>query len=68
MSNLIRIWETDKWVVDYDKEREMYRVSYFEESHFVDEEWFYGYEKKEIKRLQDKIEELEMELEYHNDW
>ena len=45
--NLIRISESDNWIVDYDKERCMYRVSYFEDNHFADECWFDAYEEKE---------------------
>jgi hypothetical protein len=32
--SLIRISESDDWIVDYDRERGMYRVSYFEDSHY----------------------------------
>ena len=46
--SLIRISESDDWIVDYDKERGMYRVSYFKDGHFVDELWFDAYEEKEI--------------------
>lgn len=38
--SLIRISESDDWIVDYDRERGMYRVSYFEDGHFVDDHWF----------------------------
>ena len=48
---LVRISESDDWIVDYDKERGMYRVSYFEGNHFVDEHWFDAYEEKEIKNV-----------------
>lgn len=47
MSKLIRISESDDWIVDYDRERGMYRVSYFEDNHFVDEYWFDAYEERE---------------------
>lgn len=43
----IRILEKDEWVVDYDKEKKKYRVSYFEEFHFCDEIWFDAYKEKE---------------------
>ena len=46
--SLIRISESDDWIVDYDKERGMYRVSYFENNHFVDEHWSDAYEDKEL--------------------
>ena len=36
----IRILENDDWVVDYDIENHRYRVSYFQDCHFVDEVWF----------------------------
>ena len=48
MNNLIRISTSDDWTVDYDRERGMYRVSYFKDNHFVDEHWFDCYEDKEI--------------------
>ena len=47
--SLIRISESDDWIVDYDRERGMYRVSYFEDGHFKDEYWFDAYEEKEIR-------------------
>lgn len=45
----VRILETDEWVVDYDKEKRKYRISYFEDFHFVDEVWFDAYEEKEAE-------------------
>lgn len=46
--SLIRISESDDWIVDYDRERGMYRVSYFEDNHFKDECWFDCYEEIEL--------------------
>ena len=46
--DVIRISESDDWIVDYDKNRGMYRVSYFQDNHFVDEHWFDAYEEKEV--------------------
>lgn len=46
--SLIRISESDDWIVDYDRERGMYRVSYFKDNHFKDEYWFDAYEDKEF--------------------
>ena len=43
----VRILESDDWVIDYDKEKKKYRVSYFEGFHFVDEIWFDCYEERE---------------------
>lgn len=59
MSNLIRISESDDWIVDYDKERGMYRVSYFEDCHFVDEYWFDAYEEREVINKTELIGYLE---------
>lgn len=47
--DVIRIDISDDWIVDYDKSRGMYRVSYFKDNHFVDECWFDAYEEKETK-------------------
>lgn len=46
--SLIRISESDNWIIDYDRERGMYRVSYFEDYHFKDEYWFDCFEEKEV--------------------
>lgn len=35
--SLIRISESDNWIVDYETDSKTYRVSYFEDSHFVDQ-------------------------------
>ena len=47
--DLVRICDSDNFVVDYDKSRGMYRVSAFEDGHFKDEYWFDAYEEKEVK-------------------
>lgn len=49
--SLIRISESDDWIVDYDRERGMYRVSYFEDGHFKDKYWFDCFEEKELKKV-----------------
>lgn len=49
--SLIRISESDDWIVDYDRERRMYRVSYFEDGHFKDEHWFYCFEERELQPI-----------------
>lgn len=46
--SLIRICESEDFVVDYDKDRGMYRVSVFTDYHFMDEYWFDAYEEKEL--------------------
>lgn len=45
--DVIRISENDDWIVDYDRSRGMYRVSYFQDNHFKNECWFDAYEEKE---------------------
>ena len=50
--SLIRISESDDLVVDYDRERGMYRVSYFEDGHFKDEYWFDCFEEKEVPQYE----------------
>ena len=42
MSDLIRIYDTDELVVDYDGKGK-YRVSLFKDGHFQDEWWFDEY-------------------------
>lgn len=51
MNNLIRISINNDWIVDYDRSRGMYRVSYFQDNHFVDEHWFDAYEEKEVREV-----------------
>lgn len=47
--SLIRISESsDGWIVDYDKERGMYRVSHSEDDIWYEEHWFDAYEEKEV--------------------
>ena len=40
-----RIQEGEDSIVEYDKERGMYRVSFFEDNHFVDDVMFDAYER-----------------------
>ena len=49
--DVVRISESNDWTVDYDKERGMYRVSYFEDNHFVDEHWFDAYEEELVEEV-----------------
>ena len=46
--SLIRISESENFIVDYDRERGMYRVSVFNDNHFRDEYWFDCYEEREL--------------------
>lgn len=63
LEDIIRIYETDDFIVDYDKYRRMYRVSIFKDHHFWDEFWFDAYEEKEIddriEKIIDKSESIE---------
>ena len=45
--SLIRISESDDWIVDYETDSKTYRVSYFEDGHFVDQCKFGEYDEKE---------------------
>ncbi len=48
--SLIRISESSYgWIVDYDRERGMYRVSHSEDDIWYEEHWFDAYEEKEIR-------------------
>ena len=58
MGNLIRISESNDFIVDYDKDRRMYRVSVFEDNHYQDEYWFDAYGEKEAANKIEKIIEL----------
>lgn len=49
--DVVRICESDDWMVDYDKSRGMYRVSYFQDNHFKDEFWFDAYEHNEHSEM-----------------
>ena len=46
--SLIRVFENETFVIDYDKENKRYRASYFEDNHYQDECWFDEYEDKEM--------------------
>ena len=44
MSNWITITQTKDFIIDYDKTTNMYRVSYFQDNHFVDDIIFNAYD------------------------
>ena len=50
--NLVRVFDSEDLVVDYDKDEGRYRVSYFEDYHFQDEWWFDEY--KEDRKEQER--------------
>ena len=62
--DIVRIDISDDWIVDYDKSRGMYRVSYFEDGRFVDECWFDAYEDKEVDN---RVEKIIKKLEQHKE-
>lgn len=62
---MIRVSEQQNWTVDYDTERGMYRVSYFQDNHCVDECWFDAYEEKEVKN--NKVEVKKIKIHSGND-
>lgn len=41
--NWVTIKDTDDWMIEYNPVRKCYRVSYFEDGHFVDEVIFREY-------------------------
>jgi hypothetical protein len=43
MGKWINVIENDSFIVEYNKETNTYRVSYFEDNHFKDEICFRGY-------------------------
>lgn len=62
--DVVRILDNDDWIVEYDRSRGMYRVSKFEDNHFVDECWFDAYEEKEVddrvNKIIDRLEKLKI--------
>lgn len=44
--SFVRVAEYDNWKIDYDDYTNMYRVTYFENSHFKNECLFFGYDNK----------------------
>lgn len=49
MTKWIKIIENDSFIIEYNKETNTYRVSYFEDNHFKDEICFRGYKELEWK-------------------
>ena len=47
---MIRISVSDNFIVDYDENRGMYRVSVFNKGHFWNEYWFDAYEKEFLRK------------------
>ena len=56
--SLIRILESDNWIVDYESGDNTYRVSYFEDGHFVSSCKFHKFnEFKAFKFYDDEVED-----------
>ena len=51
----VKVYEDEFVTVDYNKVGKMYRVTMFEEGHFIDEFWFNAYEEKELKGFKDVV-------------
>ena len=63
---LIEILTNDSFIVEYNPDTKQYRVSYFgEDNHWQDECWFDAYEKATIEALQEKIDDLQIDMEYY---
>ena len=44
----VTLKETDDWIIDYDKNKGRYRISYFEDGHFKDEVIFREYQEDSV--------------------
>ena len=62
--SIVRIQEDDNSIVEYDRIRGMYRVSFFEDGHFQDEVWFDAYEEKELAYTDVLANRVEEKMEY----
>lgn len=62
--SLIRICESEDFVVDYDRGRGMYRVSVFKDNHFQDDYWFDCYEERELSSNDDTAIAINEEMVY----
>lgn len=63
--SLIRISESDDWIVDYETESRTYRVSYFEDGHFVDQCKFNEYKEQillDAKGLSDVVNKVNLDI------
>lgn len=50
--SLLPVSESDNFVVHYDPMRGMYRVTVFNDGHFLDEYWFDAYEEIELSPVE----------------
>ena len=57
------IIENDSFIIEYNKETNTYRVSYFEDNHFKDEICFRGYKELEAPEKTYTLEDFEKSLE-----
>lgn len=55
---LIKIFENDNFIVDYNKNNNRYRVSVFNDNHFWDEVWFDAYSEENCKCLQEVLNNM----------
>lgn len=52
---LIKVFENDNFIIDYDKDNKKYRVSYFEDHHFKEECWFDEYGVLDCSDIPDEV-------------
>ena len=57
------VFNSEDFIVDYNKSGKMYRVSVFEDCHFKDEFWFDAYEEKELE-----IQNKAVDFSYLHNW
>ena len=63
--DVVRIHDSDDFVVDYDKNRGMYRVTIFKDGHFWDEIWFDEYKEQillDVKGLSDVANKVNRDI------
>ena len=63
--DVVRIHDSDDFVVDYDKNRGMYRVTIFKDGHFWDEVWFDEYKEQillDVKGLSNVVNKVNLDI------
>lgn len=66
---MIRISESDNFIVDYDEAKKKYRVSVFEDNHFQDEHWFdaFGEKEKDSRNIAYPVKRFEKPMAIRED-
>lgn len=63
--DVVRVYEDEYVAVDYNKSGKMYRVTIFEDGHFVDEFWFDEYKEQillDTKGLSDVVNKVNLDI------